>query len=83
MVKDFRASLGNREDATHHMAIYTGTPEFIKHKSHNKRYMLHKQLHTLEVCIYHGIKVRVGDVEGEHISPMCQCPKSQIWHREK
>jgi len=39
MIKDFRALLDNTQDAMHRMAIYSGTREFIKHKSRNKTYI--------------------------------------------
>jgi hypothetical protein len=31
IIKDFRALLDNTQDATHHVATYSGTWEFIKH----------------------------------------------------
>jgi len=39
MIKDFRALLDNMPDVTHRVAIYNGTWEFIKHKSHHKEYI--------------------------------------------
>jgi len=33
----------------------------------------------MELCIYHGIKVQVEGLEGEHISQMCQCTGSKSW----
>ena len=77
MIKDFRASLNNMEGATHRVAIYSGTREFIKHKSHNKTYISDEQLHTMEFCTYHGIRVQVEGLEGERISQMCRCTGSQ------
>jgi len=71
MIKDFRALLDNTQDATHRVAIYSGTREFIKHKSHNKTYISDEQLHAMEPCIYHGIKVQVEGLDGKHISQMC------------
>ena len=59
------------QDATHRMAIYSGTTVFIKHKSCNKTYMLNEQLHTMELWNYQGIKVQVEGLEGEYISQMC------------
>jgi len=59
MIKDFRALLHNTRDATHRMAIYSSTREFIKHMSRNKTYISDGQLHAMELCIYHGIKVQV------------------------
>jgi len=58
-IKDFRALLDNTRDTTHHAAIYSGTLEFIKHKSRNKTYISDEQLRAMELCIYHGIKVQV------------------------
>jgi hypothetical protein len=72
MIKDFRALLDNTQDATHHVAIYSSKREFIKHKSHNKTYISDEQLHVIELCIYHGIKVQVEGLDGERRSQMCQ-----------
>jgi len=80
MIKHFRALLDNTEDATHRAAIYSGKWEFIKHKSRNKIYISDKQLHTMELCIYHGINVQVEGLEGERISQMCRSTGSQSWH---
>jgi len=71
MIKDCRALLDNMPDATHCVAIYCGTQEFIKHKSCNKAYISDEQLHALELCIYHGKKVQVEGLDGERISQMC------------
>jgi len=38
-----------------------------------------EQLHTMELCIYHGIMVQVECLEGEHISQIAQCTGSQSW----
>jgi hypothetical protein len=51
MIKDFRAVLDNTQDATQRTVIYSGTLECIKHKSHIKTYILHEQLHAIELCI--------------------------------
>jgi hypothetical protein len=59
MIKDFRALHYNTQDPTHCVAIYSGTREIIKHKSRNKTYISDEQLHAMELCIYHGIKVQV------------------------
>jgi hypothetical protein len=77
MIKDFRALLDNTQDAMRRMAIYSGMQEFIKHMSRNKTYISEEQLHAMELCIYHGIKVQVEDLDGEHISQMCRCTGSQ------
>jgi hypothetical protein len=77
MIKDFGALFNNTQDATHHTAIYSGTQEFIKHKSLNKTYISDEQLHAMELCIYHGIKVQVEGFEGERISQMGRCTGSQ------
>jgi len=79
MIKDFRALLDNTQYTTHRMAILSGTQESIKHNSRNKPYMLDKQLHAMELCIYHGIKVQVEGLEGQRISQMCRCTGSQSW----
>jgi len=78
-IKDFRALLDNKQDVTHHVAIYSSKLEFIKHKSCNKSYISDEQLHTMELCIYHGIKVQVEGLNGERISQMCLCTGSQGW----
>jgi len=80
MIKDFRALLDNTQDATHRLAIYWGTREFIKHNSCNKTYISDEQLHAMELCIYHGIKVQVEGLDGERISQMCPCTGSRSWH---
>jgi len=79
MIKDFRALLDNTQDATHRAAIHSGTPEFIQHKSRNKTYISDEQLHAMELCIYHGIKIHVEGLDGERISQMCRCTGSQSW----
>jgi hypothetical protein len=71
MIKDFRALLDNMQDTTPLMAIYSSMRECIKHKSHNMTYILDKQLHAMELCIYHGIRIQVDGLDGEHISRMC------------
>jgi len=81
MIKDFRALLDNMQDATHRAAIYSGMREFIKYKSRNKTYISDEQLHAMELCIYHGIKVPVEGFEGERISQMCRCTGNQSWCR--
>jgi len=63
----------------HRMAIYSGTGEINKHKGCNKTYISDEQLHTMEFCIYHGIKVQVEGLEGEHRSQMCWCTGRQSW----
>jgi hypothetical protein len=70
IIEDFRAFLDNMQDATYWMAIYSGTWEIIKHKSHNNRYISDEQLHTMEHCICHGIKVQVEGLHGQCISQM-------------
>jgi len=81
MVKDFRALLNNTHDATHRVAIYSGKREFVKHMSSNKTYISDEQLHAMEPCIHHGIKVPVAGLDGERISQMCRCTGSQSWQR--
>jgi len=79
MIKDFRALLDNRQHATHRVTIFNGTPEFLKQKSPNMTYILGEQLHAMELCIYHGVKVQVEGLEGERISQICRCTGSQSW----
>jgi len=79
IIKDFRALLDIVQHATHRVAIYSGMGEFIQYIRHNKTYILDEQLHAMELCIYHGIKVQVEDLECEHISEMCRCTGSQSW----
>jgi hypothetical protein len=79
IIKDFGALLDNTQDAMHRTAIYSGTCEFIKHKSRNMTYISDEQLHAMELCIYHSIKVQVEGLEGECISQMCRCTGSQSW----
>ena len=80
MIKDFRALLDYTQDTMHRLPIYSGTRELIKHKSRNKTYISDEQLHTMELCIYHGIKVQVEGLDDERISQMCRCTGSQSWH---
>jgi len=79
VIKDFRASLGNTRDATHSLAIYRSTQDYSKHKSHNTTYISDEQLHAMELCIYHRIKVQVEGLDGDCISQICQCTGSQSW----
>jgi len=71
MINDFRALLDNTQDATQRAAIFSGMREIIKHKSRNKTYILDEQLHAMELCINHGIKVQDEGLEGELTSQMC------------
>jgi len=80
MIKDFGALLENTQDATHHVTIYNGMREFHKHKSHNKTYISDEQLHAMELYKYHGIKVQVEGLDGEHVSQICRSTGSQSWH---
>jgi hypothetical protein len=79
MIKDFRALLDNTKDAMHRVVIYSGTQQFIKHKSRNKTYISDEQLHAMELCIYHSMKVQFEGLDGECISQMCRCTGSQSW----
>jgi len=63
----------------HRVAISSGTREFIKDKSCNKTFISDEQLHAMELCIYHGIKVQVEGLDSEQLSQMCQCTGSQSW----
>jgi len=64
MIKDFRALLNNVQDKMHRVVKDSRTLEFIKHTSHKKTYLSDEQLHTMELCIYHGIKVEVEGLHG-------------------
>ena len=44
---------------------------FIMHITCSKTFMLDVQLHAMELCIYHDIKVQVEGLEGEGMSQMC------------
>ena len=63
------------------VAIYSGTQEFIKHQSRNKMYISDEQLHAMELCIHHAIKVQVEGLQVERIAQMCRCTEIQCWHR--
>jgi len=76
MIKDIRALPDNTQDATHCMAIYSGTHEFIMHKSPNKTYMSDEQPHAMELCSHTGIIVSVEGLEGECLPQMCRCSGS-------
>jgi hypothetical protein len=45
------------------MPIYSRMQKFIKHKSRNKTYISDEQLHSMELYIYHAIKIQVDGVE--------------------
>jgi hypothetical protein len=79
MVIDFRALHDNTQDAMHHMTIFSATHEFVKCKSRNKSYISNEQLHVIELCIYHGIKIHVEGLEGKSISRMCRCTGRLSW----
>ena len=79
MIKDFRALLDNTQETTHSVPIFNGMQEVIKHMSRNKTYISDEQLHAMELCIYHCIKVEVESLDGEHISQICRCTGSQSW----
>jgi hypothetical protein len=51
MIKDFRAILANTQDATHHVTIYNGKREILKHNSRNKMYTSDQQLNAMELCV--------------------------------
>lgn len=79
MIKDFRGLLESTQDPTQRAAIYNGTREFLKHKSVNKTYISDERLHAMELCIYHGIKVQVENLNGKRTSQMCRCTGNQSW----
>jgi hypothetical protein len=69
--KIFRELLDNMQGALHHMTIYCGLDEFIKHKSCKKKCIWDEQLHAMELGIDHGIELKVEGLEGECTSQMC------------
>jgi len=77
VMKQFWSLIDNTQDTTHHVAIYSGTLEFIKLKRHNKTYILDEQLNTMGLCISHGIMVKVEGLDCERISQMGRCTGSQ------
>jgi hypothetical protein len=80
MINGCQVLLDNIQDAMHCMATFSGTQEFITHKSCHKTYISDEQLHAMELCIKYFIKVQVEGVNGEHISQICRCTGSQSWH---
>jgi hypothetical protein len=82
MIKVFTALHHNTKDATHLTAIYISVLLFIRHESSNMMYISDEQLHTMELCIYHAIKVQVDVLNGERRSEMCGCVESQSWSGE-
>jgi len=79
MIEDFRTLLDTMQDASHSVALYSGTREFLKHKSRNKTYISDEQLHAIELHIDHGITVQVEGLDGERICQMSRCTGSQSW----
>jgi hypothetical protein len=79
MIKAFRALLDTMQDATHRATILNVTRKFLKHKSRNNTYISDEQLHTIELCIYHGIKVQVEGLKRERIAQMGRCTGSVRW----
>jgi hypothetical protein len=68
MIEDFRALLDNRQDATHHVVLYSCMREFNKNKSRNKMDISDEPLHTMQLCIYHCIKVPVQGTHNSDVS---------------
>jgi hypothetical protein len=79
MIKDFRALLGNTQDAMHCMAICRAMLECIQHHSYFKCYLSADQLHAMDLIVHHGIDLQVVGLDGEPISEMCQCTEIQSW----
>jgi hypothetical protein len=71
IIKDFSTVLDNTQHTTHDVTIFNGTRDFVKYKSRNKMYISVEQLHTMDLCIYHGIKVQVEGLDGERLSRVC------------
>jgi hypothetical protein len=80
MITDFRPLVDNTQNPTHRMAICSGTGEYIMHKCLNKTYISDEQLHAMELCIYHGLKVQVQGLDCERISQICGYTGSRNWH---
>jgi len=79
MIKAFRAFLDNTQDATHCATLYNGTQVFLNPTSLSNRYISDEQLHAMELCMYHGIKVQVEGLECERISQICRYTRSESW----
>jgi hypothetical protein len=79
IIMGFRVSLDNRHDATHLVAISSGTWEYIKHESCNTTNILDEQLHAMDLCISRHIHVQVDSFDGEHILQMYWLTGSQSW----
>jgi hypothetical protein len=78
-IKQFKALVNNTQDASHRVAIYTTTRGFNKYKSRNLKYISDEQLHPMELCMYHGIKVSVESLDSNRISQMCRYTGNQSW----
>jgi hypothetical protein len=65
MINDIRALLGNTQDTTHCVPLYSGPRLILKHQSRNKMYISDEPLHAMELSFYHGIKSQVEDLDGE------------------
>jgi len=79
LIKESTALLDNTQDAMHRVAIYSGTREVIMCKSLIMTSISNEQLHAMELCSYHGIKVQVQGLDGECISKMFRFTGSQSW----
>jgi hypothetical protein len=62
----------------HHVTIYHGRREFLKHNSCNKMYISDEKLHAIELCIYHGFKVQVEGLDGERVAQIGRYTGSKI-----
>ena len=82
MINDFRALIDNTQDATHHVAIYSSTREFVCHNSRNKTYKSDEPLHAIELWIYHRIMVQVKGSNGKRdISDLSMHRKPELARR--
>jgi len=79
IIKDYRALLDTMHHGMHRTTFCNCTWEFPKHRSHNNMYISDEQMHAMDVCIYHGIKVQVEGIDGEHISQNGWCTGSDSW----
>jgi hypothetical protein len=59
VIKGFRVLLDNMQDAKHRLAMYSSTMEFMNDMGRNRTYISDEQLHAMELCIYHYIRVQV------------------------
>jgi hypothetical protein len=79
LIKDFGALLDSTEDPSQREALYNGVREIIKQRSSNGTYLSDDQLLAVELCVYHGVKVEVEDLNGDRQFQICRCTGNQPW----